>query len=443
MDQMERNIKRMVDSVDVPSAKLEETVNRSLQIAKKQNNRAFNRRQNIFASIASIFILAIGALLFTSYLQDGKDSTASLTKNSIMFQLGDDSLKRMVVEGRVTDLSLEVEDKGIKVILEEAYLDNLQLAVTYRIEGIEANNYISSNTKLRINGNDPEWYKDMNHSDEKTIATFTLSKELPSISDIEFKITSIENIEGDWSFRFPIENQKEYITSNSVVRKTDDVGNFFSLNKQLLTPSTLTIHASSILNIEEDLPRDFSHQEFAVVAIGNDGETYLEPTHHQYGTNSLMDITAPSVISNNIIEINRRKDLYSYKLTPYFVTYKGEKEGGQNRGYSLYLDEIKAPFLKEATLSLQQAKYKVLDIKHYPDKTIVYYDINNLLPHFPKIFDQARETYYDAKSYKVEQDYVRVIYPKINNYHKDSLQLMMYDATYKVYSDLAIEIDMK
>ncbi|WBL15858.1 DUF4179 domain-containing protein [Sutcliffiella sp. NC1] len=447
MDQMERNIKSMVDSVDVPSAKLEETVNRSLQIAKKQNNRAFNRRQNIFASIASIFILAIGALLFTSFYQNEVGKQSDVLEKSIIYQVGDDALKRMVEEGKVNNISLVAEDQGIRVFFEEAYLDNNQMAVSYRIDGLDlSRGDIETSIKWDyfINGDliGHHTFGGLVKSDLfYKGGIFPLHYDtsiFPSESEIKIQITHIDDIEGNWTFQFPIVKNDEHIVKNINLTKKDLFGNEFTINQAELSPTRLLVDATTKFNFTRNLFSGLSQHRFVVVAIGEDDEMHLERVVSS-GSDFRDEIVKHNIPYNEAMVIPRTINIYKYKIIPYYVQYNG-KQVPSYSGEAYKWDEITAPFETGSVLQLD-SMIKVAKIEENKNSTVIYYEMEEEFPIFPIIVNNDKTIELEAKSYKIENDYIKVTYPKVNS--KDSVHLLMYDGTYNFYKDLAIEITLK
>lgn len=444
MDQMERNIKSMVDSVDVPSTKLDETVNRSLQLAKKQTKQTFNRKQNIFASLASIFVLAIGALLFASFMQEDSSSQTlqgSTPQNSIIYQVGHDGLKRAVEEGKVKKLSLYAEDQGIGVFLEEAYYDNYKLVVSLRVKGLDDINKEDNHIGATLIYDDGKPVKPtsgfggLKSSDllgSGNILEFFTDEIPANASEIMMQITSVNTTKGNWSFPIPITKEDEHIVAEDIATKEAEDGSSFSIRKVELTPSMLVVDVSSRLSSERGYEGLIFH-DFFITAIGEDGEKHKENWFRS--SSNFSGKIEPFVSYKQTLEIPRAHNIYRYEFIPYIVTVKGQAE---DNGY--IWDEILAPYEIGAVLSLDK-EITVAKIEENQDSTVVYYEMDTEIPLTPFIVNKEKNIEYSANSYKIEDGYVKVTYPKVTD--TDSLQFMMYDATYNVYSDLAIEFDLK
>ncbi len=452
MEKLHQEIKSMVDHVSVPTEKLNETVQTALLSGKKQQIGSLFQMPNVMASIASLFILAIGGILFTSYYLgstendthfSGKELAESITyTDSIFYQVGDAGLKRMAMEGNTMNLSLESEDQGLKVILEEGYLDSQRMAISYRLDltgSMESVKETSISLDLYVNGK----YKGSHgigglHTnqlfDTGDIFQFETSEGFPEHPEIEIRITSINNIEGKWSFIFDLQKEEEFIKKSSVAEKGDKKGNHFTVNQAHLTPSHLQLNTRTTLMLDNSYT-DLSHFELSVTAIGPDGVVYLEDYTGRSSNDSYL-LKGPEITVNEKVDIPRKMNAYLYNIVPYIATHKGEKV--DDNGYTW--DEITAPFNKGVMIETN-SKIKVVGIKDNPGETIVYYEMKSELPIFPKIIDRRNEIEYQAISYKKQDKLLEVTYPKVKD--SKSSQFFMYDATYEVFSDLEVELDLK
>ncbi|WP_449538712.1 hypothetical protein [Ferdinandcohnia sp. Marseille-Q9671] len=452
MEKLRQDIKSMVDKVSVPTEKLNETIQVALSSGNKRRKPSLLKMPNALASIASIFILAIGGLLFTSYYFGPPEKETQFSSqeqaekiqyaDSILYNVGDAGLKRMAMEGRTKNLSLESEDQGVKVILEEGYLDSQQMAISYRLDLTGSMKFIketSISLDLFVNGKyrGNHGYSGMGTNelfDSGDIFQFETSERFPEHPEIEIRIKSINNIEGNWAFTFDLQKEKEYIKKSSVAEKIDEKGNIFKINQALLTPSHLQLNTRTTLMLEKSYS-DYSHFEMSIIALGSDGIVFLEDYIRRSGNDSYQ-LEAPELTVQEKVEIPRNKNLYLYKVVPYIVTFKGEKI--DDNGY--IWDEITAPFLKGAVLETN-SQIKVAAIKENAGETIVSYNMETLLPIFPIIKDRNNDTEYRAISYKQQENLLEVTYPKVKN--PESSQFLMYDATYDVFSDLEVELDLQ
>ncbi|MCC3358782.1 DUF4179 domain-containing protein [Bacillus sp. REN16] len=449
MEKLHQDIKSMVDHVSVPTDKLNETVQTALSSGKRQRKRHLLQVPHVMASIASLFILAIGGVLFASYYlgtvekevpMSGNEGTAHT--DSIFYNVGDAGLKRMATEGKTKNLSLESEDQGLKVILEEGYLDSQRMAISYRLDLTGAMEFIketSISLDLYVNGKykGNHGYSGMHTNtmfNTGDIFHFETSEGFPEHPEIEIRVTSINNVEGNWVFTFDLDKEDEYIKKSNVAEKGDKKGNYFTVNQARLTPSHLQLNARTTLMLEKSYT-NLSHFELSVVALDPNGTKYLED-YNRRSSNDSYQLEEPELTINEKVEIPRRTDSYFYKIVPYIVTYKGEKVS--DNGY--VWDEITAPF-KQGSILETDSKIMVVEIKDKPGETIVYYEMNSLLPIFPKIIDSNHDTEYRAISYQQQDSLYEVTYQKVKN--PDSLQFLMYDAAYEVFSDLEVEIDLK
>lgn len=468
MDKLQREIKSMVDHVTVPTKKVNDTVQAAILSANKSKNRSFNIKHNIIVGIASVFVIAIGALLFSSYSPEfGIDGNRTLVtptpeksatkpnhaaipySDSIFFNKGDEGLKRMALEEKTQNISLASEDKGIKVILEEGYIDNQRMAISLRLDPINLNETEEVSNilmELLVDGESKGTHgfggglemKEL--VDEGGILQFTDLGNLPSQPKIEINIQSINEIEGNWSFSFDMPKEEEDIQESDIAEKTDKTGNRLSINEAHLTPSLLKLNTTTSIKLEENMPEN-SFLSTSCVSIGPDGVVYFSGPSRSYSNdaNAHKPIVSEKTI-NESLEIPRGNDLYSFKIVPYIVTFNGAEPTSDGNGFNW--DEITSPF-QEGEILEASPKIKVEKIIYDTNKTVVNYkmDLDPSLPRVPTIINHETVELFEAISFKKQDNLIEVTYPKVEN--PESLELFMYDATYKVFSDLAIEFDLR
>lgn len=473
MDKLQREIKSMVDHVSVPTKKVNDTVQAALLSANKSKNRSFNIKHNIIVGIASVFVLAIGALLFTSYSPElGSNEidsnntplatptpkkSASTPNNavipyseSIFFNKGDEGLKKMEIEGKTQNISLASEDKGIKVILEEGYIDNQRMAISFRLDPININyepeEVSNILIELLVDGESKGTHSfsgglEMKELvDEGDIFHFTDLGNLPSQPKIGINIQLINEIEGNWSFSFDMQKEEEDIQQSDRAEKTDEDGSKFSINEAHLTPSLLKLNTTTSINLDKNMPEN-SFLFTSIVAFGPDGVVYFSGPSRSYsnGANTFEPIVSERT-KNESHEIPRGNNSYSFKIVPYIVTFNGAEPTSDGNGFNW--DEITSPF-QEGKILEASSKIKVEKIIYDTNKTVVYYDmdLDPSLPRVPTIINHETTEWFEAISFKKQDNFIEVTYPKVEN--PESLELLMYNATYKVFSDLAIEFDLK
>lgn len=445
MVKLQEDIKKMINDVPVPTEKLNKTVLESLNVAKKTQKPPFINKPKFLASIASIFILAIGALLLNSFLGDA--TTSDTPNGSILENNGDEGLQLMVREGKVKRLALESEDQNIKVFLKEGFLDNHQLALSYYIEfddPYKKPETTNIDLELFVNNHSDgiSYFSGMNTKqlmEKGDILKFYNTEGFPATSNLEIRIHKINDIEGEWSFSFTLQKENEYVDKSDPIVKEDSIGNKFAVNKAQLTPSMLMLMTRTEVKLVEPLPAN-SYLELSLIAIGSDGTMYPEKaqrstSHHK----DAYDQIVLERILNEKIELPRSVNAYSYKLVPYITTYKG-KEVPSTSGKAYIWDNVTAPFLKGTILHLN-SNIKVLDIRKDFDRTVVHYHMDPLQPVFPNIRNKETDEMYEAISFKHLPNHVEVSYPKVSN--EESLEFTILDASYKVFSDLEITIDLK
>ncbi|MCJ8008166.1 hypothetical protein ACFFF5_11055 [Lederbergia wuyishanensis] len=454
MEKLQRDIKSMVDNVAIPTDKLNKTVHTAISHARKQKKHSLFNRQHVMVSIASTFVLVIAAILFATNYPKSSELAEGITSkqgighfsytDSIFYAVGDDGLKRMAIEGKVKNLSLESEDQKIKVILKEGFLDSHQMALSYRIE---FNDEVASaldnttiETELLVDGISNGYsgfggMKTKEISEKGDIFYFETSNGFPTNPELEIRIHSINEVEGNWSFTFNLQKEEEYLTKSNITSREDDSGNYFSVNNAYLTPSKLVLNTKTEITLKKAMPAN-SYLFMSVVALGPDGYIYLSDPLRQYSndTSASYDPITNDRKINEFLEIPRGISTYSYKIVPYIATYKGEKVGE----YEYKWNEITSPFSQGAILETD-SRIKVAEIKNDTEETVVYYETDTLLPIFPKIIDRENDIMLDAISYKKDGKFIEVTYPKIDK--PESMELLMYEATYKVFKDLEIGID--
>lgn len=439
MGNFQRDIKRMVEEVSVPTDKLDATVNTALRIAKNKESFANSKKRNYLAGVASIFLLAIGSLLISTYLHG---SATNEVNESILYKLGDAGLQRMVLEGRVTDLSLEAVDQEIKVTLEEGYLDNNQLAISYHIEmeqdieNVSFELFVDGNSVGNIGSTWGQGTSSLPHSD---IFSFEQTKSFPVHPELRLQFHQINQVQGDWSFSFDLKKETELYEVTNYAFKEDHNGQFFSIDNIIQTPSRIQLSTTTKL-LADEVSDGFRDQWISIVAVAENGDNVFytdfsrsSNTEHAYAKNHFPDKLLETVKVARGIASN------SYKIVPYFVTYKGQEfRSDYSTGY--IWDEIAAP-LEKGTVLEMASPIKVVEIDFGNEQTVVYYEMDATLPVYPVIIDRESEQEYEPISFKHQGTNIAVTYPKVPE--KSSIELYMYDATYQVFSDLEIEINLK
>jgi hypothetical protein len=439
MGNFQRDIKRMVEEVSVPTDKLDATVNAALKIAKNKESSANSKKQNYLAGVASIFLLAIGSLLISTYLLG---SATNEVNESILYKLGDAGLQRMVEEGRVTDLSLEAVDQKIKVTLEEGYLDNNQLAISYHIEMEQDIENVSF--ELFVDGNSIGYVGAWGGATSSLprsgrISSFEPTRNFPDHPELKLQFKQINQVQGDWSFSFDLKKDTELYEVTNYAVKEDHNGQLFSIDNIIQTTSMIQLSTTTKL-LADEVSDGFRDQSISIVAVAENGDNVIytdfsrsSNTEHAYATNHFPDKLIETV------KVARGIASKSYKIVPYFVTYKGQEFRSEySTGYTS--DEIAAPLKRGAVLELA-SPIKVVEIESGKEQTVVYYEMDATLPVFPVIIDRESEQEYEPISFKHQGTKVAVTYPKVPE--NNTIELYMYDATYQVFSDLEIEINLK
>ncbi|OCA84091.1 hypothetical protein A8F94_15305 [Bacillus sp. FJAT-27225] len=450
MEKFQRDIENMVDSVTV-SSKLDETVQAAIENAKRQKKRSLIHKQKLITNLAALLLLGIGTMLFSAYYPEQATSEPGAKSvyytDSVFYKTRDGGLKRLAKEGKAKTLGLVAEDKGIKVFLEEGYLDDQQLAVSYRMEFDKSHfGKVADLSDLSL-----EWYVDgishglsgsggMKTKELITKGDFLVFKtyhNFPEEPHIEVKIHTINGIQGDWSFSFYLKKEKELLSFSNVAAKTDRLENSFEVNEVALTPSKLTLFASTTLKQKELLKDNGTpFYDLFVLALGPDGFYYYEIPHRS--SNSPNAFTSFNGTMSEKIEVPRSINTYTYKLLPFISSHKG-KEVEEN-GY--IWDEITVPYKEGASFD-GHSKFKVVSIEEKSQKTVIRYQVNQepVFPIFPKLADRENNILHEAISFKQEGDIVEVNYPKIDQ--STITEFVLFDASYIVFKDLETLIELK
>ncbi|MGE8205918.1 DUF4179 domain-containing protein [Heyndrickxia sp. NPDC080065] len=451
MEKLQHDIENMVDRVSV-SNKLDETVQKAIEIAKKKKRRSLIYKEKMIASLAAILILGIGTVIFFTYYPDQATNrlgdSVSYT-DSVLYKTADEGLKRMAKEGKAQLLSLVSEDKGVKFFLEEGYLDDQQLAVTYRVEFDKSQiEKIDDESVINL-----EWFVDgkpqieegfggLNTKelmDNGDVFIFDTDRGLPEEPKIDIRIKSINGIQGDWSFTFGLKKQKEFISDSKSVAKEDELGNSIVINNVNLTPSKLELNLSTTL-AQKELLQDQGNtfRDLIILALGSDGFSYFETPRRSSNSENAYSTASNGTILEKI-EVPRGIDTYTYKFIPFISSHKGKATAEGNEGI---WDEITGPY-REGTILDGNSKIKVVSIEENNQRTVIRYKMNQepFLPIFPLLADRESNILYEAISFKKEGDFVEVNYPKIDQ--NTITEFVLFDATYLVLKDLETLIDLK
>lgn len=451
MEKLQQDIKNMVNGVLI-SNKLDDTVQNAIEIAKKQKKRSLIYKEKMIASLAAILLLGIGTALFSTYYLDqdtNRPGDSISYTDSVLYKTADEGLKRMAKEGKVQLLSLVAEDKGVKFFLEEGYLDEQRLAVSYRVEFDKSQiEKIDDESLINL-----EWFVDgktqgeasfggMNTKelmDNGDVFNFETDRELPKGPKIDIRIKSINGIQGDWSFTFDLKKQKEFISDSKSVAKEDELGNSIEIYNVNLTPSKLGLNLSTTLTQKELLQNQGNtSRDLIILALGSDGFSYFETPKRSSNSENAYSSESNGTISEKI-EIPRGIDTYTYKFIPYITSHKG-KAIAVGDGY--IWNEITEPYREGAILE-GSSKIKVVSIGENNQGTVIRYEMNQepFLPIFPLLADRENNILYEAISFKKEGNFVEVNYPRVDQ--STIKEFVLYDATYIVLKDLETLIDLK
>ncbi|WP_026908890.1 DUF4179 domain-containing protein [Paucisalibacillus globulus] len=443
MEKLRHEISRMVDDVPVPNQKLDDTVQTALIKAKKQEKRSFFKKQNLIATIASVFVVAFGILLLNT---DQETASGDIGNTSILYQQGDVGLQRMVTEGNTQEIGMEVENQGYKVILEEGYIDNHQMAISVRMETEDTIEPLPELTEFtyeffvdgKPQGKGIIFYHTKELITNGDTITFGYPEKIEPDSELALQITEINGVEGDWGFSLNLDKQTEFIVLKDIPSKEDDLGNSFVVRYVEMTPTTLKINANTDVLVDYTVngSKDFS---FEVIGISKDGEMFLSDS---ISISSYLD---PEVNTTrleryyDVIEVPRGVNVYSYKIIPYIVTHQGV-EVKHEHGEGFKANEHTTPF-KEGEIIGSNSEFKVENIKQEKDATIVTYETNTLIPSFPTIINREKDEYINVVSFKNNGDKVEVTYPKVEVDKKT--KFLLYEASYQVFPELETQIDLK
>ncbi|GGA80253.1 DUF4179 domain-containing protein [Ornithinibacillus halotolerans] len=439
MEKLHQDIKQMVDHVTIPDEKLHSTVQNALLKATKKEKQTHIKKHHIIAAIASIFVMAFGVLLFQSYEEI---ASGDHSKKSILFQNGDEGLQRMVMEGKVQDLSLEVEDQGIKVLLKEGYIDNSKMAVSIQIIP-DSTITFPEHTSLTY-----EWLLDgepIGPPGSERIPTEELISNgyiyidiytnFPPTANLEFHISKINEVEGNWSFQFQLSKNEEFIVESNFEVKQDAFGNSLQIIRAELTPSELNLVTNVNLFLDEAVS-GFQDYKLAIVGVGSDGERYI-PSQVMSTFYDTPRVDGKQGFYRNM-KLPRGVNVYSYLIVPYIITYQGEKvTSAYGEGYNY--DHYSVPFAEDEIIGAENP-IKVEKIKQESDRTVVTYEMDLGVPEFPYIHNRDTEEMTYPISYRSDGSTIEVSYPKIET--TKGLEFFMYIKTYQKFPGLQTEINL-
>ncbi|MBS3681705.1 DUF4179 domain-containing protein [Ornithinibacillus massiliensis] len=442
MEKLRGEISRMVDGTPIPEQKLQETVQDALIKARNKEKKPFYfPKQRVIATIASIFVLAFGLLLLSNDLELASGENPNTT--SIMYQQSDDGLKRMVTEGRSQRIDQEVVDQGIKVRLEEGYMDNHQLAISYEVHPEKENEILFNewfiDFELLVDGKShPSLFQISQRDvlDTGGVIHFNQVKDIEPNAEISLHINKVNDVEGDWFFQFHLDKEMEFLVSSDFEAKQDALGNSMMIGNVELSPSTLKLIAYTKLKVEEP-ESGYTDFNYRVIGMGKEGHMYLLDNYSSGGNTPKVGKVNRF---NDVLEIPRGVNVYSYQIIPYITTFQGE-EFIHEHYISFKRNEHHVPFA-EGEIVGSHSEFKVESIKHKEDATIITYTTDQTIPVFPYIVNKEKDEYINAVSFQYDGDNkVIVTYPKVD-IDKDT-HFMLDDATYQVFPELETRIDLK
>ncbi|MDG5787141.1 DUF4179 domain-containing protein [Evansella sp. AB-P1] len=451
MKKFQGDVKNLIDNVSVPTNRLNNTVNQAIETAKSQKNVRFHKKQKLWASVASMLVLALGSLLLTTHFLGAADKQE---QESILYAQGHAGLQRMVEEDRQTNLSLVALDKNIKVTIEEGYLDNSELALSMTINMPQNMNlYSNSNMyeptlhgELFVNGISRSNFSYSHHSIKhdytfETIYTLDQTRNIQENDEITIEIDNINGVDGNWRFSFHLEKEEEYIENRDYTTVEDAIGNSFYIGTKRLSPTLLEFTAKTTI-VEGEPLEGFSTYEMSVIAIGDDGEMFIQDWYSR-GSNQYEAPYHPEEFPFTLgesVKVSRSVDAYTYRVTPYIASYNAREVIIPDGGIGYNWDRIAVPLEKGAIISTE-SPVEVLAIIQEEEHTIVHITMDPSIPVMPRIAERGSKDHTKAISYKINDNFIEVKYPKLEELK--SQEIFMFDATYQVFPELTQKFSLK
>ncbi|NRG44484.1 DUF4179 domain-containing protein [Bacillus sp. CRN 9] len=440
MEKLQNELKNMIDEVHVPTDKLNAAVDEALKKGRRKHIHNSKGIQRLIVSTVAAAVIGISGIIYSAHHSTQADDPLS---DSLLYHYGDEGIQRVVEKGKAQRLNLVAEDQGMKIILEEGYLDDSQMVISYRVEGEKFHNLNNHISMLDLTVDDNSSINTGIMLNPKGgLITFSKASlfKIPDQPNIELNINSVGHVDGNWSFNFELKKEEELFKISyfdRIVQK-DNQGNSFAITEAKLTPSQLMFRTKLDIKPVSWL-QDTSVIEVTQLSVQKDGLIIPEDGFLSY-ENTNGELERENQYFYETSEMPRKTDAHTYRFVPYIATYNGQKEDIDDYGTKeLIRDTMSVPFKVGSTIKINH-EIELLDFYEKNEKLIVHFKMNKDLPVFPWLSDNYGENY-NIQSFKIHDNYIEAHYPKIKNI--DNLSMNLYDGNYHLLSDLIIDLEFK
>lgn len=265
---MENNIKRAMDEIDVPLDKLDQAVERGINIKTK-------KRKNPFI-IAAISLAATGALILGSGFISPKVANvlADVPLIGFMYDIEkhDEGLSVALSDENKVVLNETVTSNGVSITIEEIVYDGNRMNVIFSMPTYEDVYPLT----ILVDGERVNTGESLRTLDEgevyRGLWEINATEDMPDTFDLTIKIHQIGETKGEWTFSTPITK----VNNNSVSLQAGQTGRIDGLSYTVESALMSTTSTEIVVAFDKKQYMLFSEGQMLGVTITDQTGTPLQ-----------------------------------------------------------------------------------------------------------------------------------------------------------------------
>lgn len=442
MEKLGQRIKESIDQIPVPQEKLDLAVNEAFT-KTKMNRKQPKRFQAVMVGVASLFMIGLVGLLFSTMILHPEESATSSSPNNGAFVASEDErMKRVIEEGRMKSINQVGGNQDLTITLKEAYYDNGLLAIRYEVEVAEGvfnttNEIPFEAIELLIDGYPYTYFDRFSFSQNEThyedILLIENLIEYPDTLAIDVLVPELKDgiiASGKEILSMEVEKDPEETVKEFYAKKELAEDFRFEVGELRVTPSQVTFQTKIRLPKEERTDTQPTYG-ITVMEKEEDGRRFnqLPRIIDLKTTEDYTDISYKYTAYKSEVHVSRDLFKDQFMVIPY--VYTGD-------------EPVKQTDLQiGGTLALDQYPIEIKRIEEAGSHTKVIVQAENTPVHYPfhmvTAYHETNDQVYKALSFNKREDgFIEIVYPKIEK--AEEAMLFMYNIT--IFDELVVEVDV-
>jgi len=358
-------IKKAIESIEIPQDKLDESIN----LAIKRGNRARIKPRRRILSFVSVAVVAFSLLIGSAFISPAMAKVLSTIPgvNTVFEFAGDRGLKIASEKGLSNTIDQTVTDQKISLTVQDIFFDGTRLSLGF----IQENADMLGELTLKVNG------KEINFGDGRSgeelpdgqyagVIDIKPTIELPDSFDLSIDINQIGEVKGTWNFEFPVKKSKEVV-------KTFKSKETWTYKDHTFVVESVKVGPAGIkLSMESSSPSEASPLSMIMdFNLLTDQELSLT---HTGGSGTGDDIDGQTVTRMEYNFAPLEDETAFLTISPFLITIPNDT-----------LQEISIPLIpSELPITLSQwdkGEIIVTEIEYLEDKTLLYFKVNSDFPY--------------------------------------------------------------